>query len=188
MIPEESLQIILDRLEERGIAYMITGSFASNVHGMPRATQDADVVIEVDRGTLTGFLRSLGDEFYADSDAADSAFSTNRMFNIIHKLTGFKVDVILRKERSFSKEEFARRQRVEFLGRPRWFAAAEDVILAKLEWAKMGSSERQFEDALSIGRIQGDSLDRDYLVKWAKSLGVEDLLGRLLSEIPKGKR
>jgi hypothetical protein len=56
MIPEESLQIILDRLEERGIAYMITGSFASNVHGMPRATQDADVVIEE-----LGHIRKIGD-------------------------------------------------------------------------------------------------------------------------------
>ena len=183
MIPEESLQTILDRLEERGIAYMITGSFASNVHGMPRATQDADVIIEVDKGALTGFLRTLGEDFYADSDAAEAAFGTNRMFNIIHKPTGFKVDVILRKERSFSKQEFARRRRVEFLGRPRWFATAEDVILAKLEWASMGSSERQFEDAVNIGRVQGDSLDRSYLMKWAKSVGVEDLLGRLLSEI-----
>ena len=183
MIPEESLQIILDRLEEREIAYMITGSFASNVHGVPRATQDADVIIEVDRGTLKAFLRILGDDFYADSDAADTAFSTTRMFNIIHKSTGFKVDVILRKERPFSREEFGRRRRVEFLGRPRWLATAEDVILAKLEWAKIGSSERQFEDAVNVGRVQGDSLDRDYLVKWAKSLGVEDLVGRLLSQI-----
>jgi len=183
MIAEESLQIILDRLEERGISYMITGSFASNVHGMPRATQDADVIIEVDRVRLKEFLRSLGDDFYADPGAADIAFRTNRMFNIIHKPTGFKVDVILRKERPFSKEEFSRRKRIEFLGRPRWFATAEDVILAKLEWARMGSSERQFEDAVNIGRVQGDSLDRGYLLEWAKDLGVDELVGRLLSRL-----
>lgn len=183
MTPEDSLQVILDRLEERGISYMITGSFASNVHGIPRATQDADVILEVDRVRLRGFLRSLGDDFYADPGAAEIAFSTNRMFNIIHKPTGFKVDIILRKERAFSEEEFSRRKKVEFLGRPRWFATAEDVILAKLEWARMGLSERQFEDAVNIGRIQADSLDRDYLIKWAKGLGVEELVDRLLSKL-----
>ena len=52
----------------------------------------------------------------------------------------------------------------------------------------LGSSERQFEDVSSIGRVQGDSLDRNYLMKWAKSLEVEDLMSRLLSEIPKGKK
>jgi len=63
MIAEESLQIILDRLEERGISYMITGSFASNVHGIPRATQDADVIFSIpdttefdfDKGIFTSF-------------------------------------------------------------------------------------------------------------------------------------
>lgn len=52
----------------------------------------------------------------------------------------------------------------------------------------MESSERQFEDAVNIGRVQGDSLDRNYLMKWAKSLEVEDLMGRLLSEITKEER
>jgi hypothetical protein len=186
MTPEDSLQVILDRLEEQGVSYMITGSFASNVHGIPRATQDADVIMEADRVRLREFLRSLGDDFYADPDTAEIAFSTNRMFNIIHKPTGFKVDIILRKERAFSEEEFSRRKKVEFLGRPRWFATAEDVILAKLEWARMGSSERQFEDAVNIGRVQGDSLDRGYLLKWAKSLELEHLLHRLLSRLEEG--
>jgi len=36
---------------------MITGSFASNLYGVPRATQDADVVIEADQGSLDRFLQ-----------------------------------------------------------------------------------------------------------------------------------
>ena len=84
--------------------------------------------------------------------------------------------------------EFAIRRRVEILGRPRWFATAEDAILAKPEWASMGSSERLFEDAVNVGRVQVDSLDRSYLMKWAKSVGVEDLLGRRLSEITEDER
>jgi len=95
---------------------MITGSFASNVHGVPRVTHDADVIIEADLHALLRFVDGLGDDFYADGDAASEAFAGNRMFNIIHLPTGFKVDLILRKIRDFSKEEFLRRQHVKFLG------------------------------------------------------------------------
>jgi len=65
MIPEDALQEVLSRLDQCGISYMITGSFASNMHGVPRATQDADIVIEADQGSLNEFLESLGAEFYA---------------------------------------------------------------------------------------------------------------------------
>jgi hypothetical protein len=183
VIHEEALQIVLDRLEKSGISYMITGSFASNVHGVPRATQDADVVVEADLGALLSFLGSLGDEFYADQEAAEQAFAGNRMLNIVHMPTGFKVDLILRKARAFSKEEFQRRQQVKFLGRARWFTAAEDIMLAKLEWSKLGQSERQFDDAVNVAKVQREAIDRTYLLRWAKELGVDELLEKLFAAI-----
>jgi len=39
MSPEEALQLILDKLEGCGIDHMLTGSFASNMHGVPRTTE-----------------------------------------------------------------------------------------------------------------------------------------------------
>ena len=63
MIPEEGLQLVLARLDECGIAYMITGSFASNMQGVPGATQDADVIIEFGRKSLEKFIASLGADF-----------------------------------------------------------------------------------------------------------------------------
>jgi len=84
MIPEEALQILLDHLEECRIPFMITGSFASNVHGVPRVTEDADVIIETKLPALLRFVEGLGEEFYGDAEAAKDAFSTNRMLNIIH--------------------------------------------------------------------------------------------------------
>lgn len=80
----------------------------------------------------------------------------------------------------FSREEFSRRQETRFLGQSRWFASAEDVILSKLEWAKMGNSERQFRDALNIAKVQRECLDRAYLERWSKVLGVEELLSKIL--------
>jgi hypothetical protein len=57
MTSEDALKLLLSRLDECGIPYMITGSFASNIHGLPRAAQDADVVIEVEPG---GGTRNIG--------------------------------------------------------------------------------------------------------------------------------
>ncbi len=183
MIIEDALDLVLSKLDEFGIRYMITGSFASNMHGVPRATQDADIVIEAESKALDRFIQSLGKDFYASSDAARDALSRRGIFNIIHLETGLKVDLIIRKTRLFSQTEFSRRQKAHFLGRERWFATAEDIILAKLEWSKIGTSERQFADALSVAKIRGKGLNQPYLRKWAKELEVEEQLERILKEM-----
>ena len=183
MTSEDALKLLLSRLDESRISYMITGSFASNIHGIPRATQDADIVIEVQRRTLERFLESLGSAFYRSSEAAMDALARQQMFNIVHLETGFKVDLIICKSRPFSRMEFSRRRPAFYLGADRWFATAEDTILAKLEWSRIGSSERQFNDALNVAKLQRDNLDRAYLEKWARELGVMDLLERLFQEM-----
>lgn len=184
MSPEEALQLVLDKLGDCGIDYMLTGSFASNMHGVPRTTYDADIVIEVEPGALEELARSLGDEFYLSREAAREAVSRRSMFNVIHLETGFKVDFIVRKARPFSEEEFSRREKGVFLGESRWFTTPEDIILAKLEWSKLGASERQFLDALNVAKVQGEKLDRSYLEKWAKELDIQKLLQRLFENLP----
>ena len=49
---------------------------------------------------------------------------------------GVKIDLIIRKSRAFSLEEFDRRQLVTVQGLPLFVASAEDVAIAKLEWSK----------------------------------------------------
>lgn len=183
MNQEEVLTLVLDALHHSGIAFMVTGSFAGNLHGLPRATQDADVVVEGGRRQFERFIAELGPGFYASLDAALDALDHEGMFNVIHLGSGFKVDLIVRKSRPFSHEEFARRRSARVAGRPRWFASPEDVILSKLEWSKIGNSERQYLDALNIARVQAEALDRAYLRRWADELGVGLLLERLLADI-----
>jgi hypothetical protein len=183
MSPEQALLLVLDKLEGCGIDYMLTGSFASNMHGVPRTTYDADIVIELEPGALDELIRSLGNEFYASREAAREAVSSGGMFNVIHLESGFKVDFIIRRPRPFGKEEFSRREKGVLLGGSRWFATPEDVILTKLEWSKLGESERQFGDAVNVAKVQKERLDRSYLEKWAKELGVQNLLQRLFKEL-----
>ena len=104
------------------------------------------------------------------------------MFNIIDFKTGLKADLIIRKNRAFSVEEFARRQQGTILGMTTSITSAEDVILSKLEWDKITPSERQVRDAVNVAKVKGAALDVDYLRKWAADLGVSDKLEEILRQ------
>ena len=182
MNPEEALGIVIDKLNDNQRPYMIVGSFASNLHGVPRTTHDADVVLELDENSLQTFARSLGEDFYFDLDAAQQALQEKFLFSTIHLPSGFKVDFIVRKDRPFSRLGFDRRIPANFLNRRCWFGTAEDTILSKLEWSQKAESERQFRDAVNIAKVQ-PALNWEYLKHSSQELGVEQLLQKLQSEI-----
>jgi hypothetical protein len=169
----ELLGSVVGLLDRSGIPYMVTGSLASSYHGEPRATRDADIVIDpspeaLDR--LTAGLLAAG--FYVDQDVAREALAGRSQFNAIGP-DALKVDFMIRRDRPFSIEEFRRREPADLLGTPGFVATAEDVILAKLEWAKASGSKRQLDDVAGILAI-ASGLDRSYIDRWAAVLGVED--------------
>jgi hypothetical protein len=115
-------------LEGAGIPYMLTGSFASTLFGAPRTTQDIDIVIDPTLGTLEKLLHALPDsEYYISREAAREAYGAEGMFNLVDFATGWKIDLIIRKRRAFSQEEFTRRRPVEMLGMSLVTARAEDA-------------------------------------------------------------
>ena len=120
MTIEEVAQIVLQALEEHKIAYMVVGALASNMHGVPRSTQDADIVIECDTTSLEEFVASLQPKFYADKEMALDAYRRRSMFNVIHFQSGFKVDLIVRGMDEFDHEEFSRKIQLPFRGFQRW--------------------------------------------------------------------
>jgi len=178
----EFLAHLIGLLDEAGIRYMVAGSMGSSIHGRPRATQDADVVIDPTADQFVSFLALLEQNHYVSRDAALEAFRRRSMFNIIDVAGGWKADLILRKERSFSRHEFERRRRVDAMGRMLWVVSPEDTILSKLEWMKGRESDVQYSDALGVAVAQWETLDLEYLRKWARELGVEAMLTRLLKE------
>ncbi|MGH2488188.1 MAG: hypothetical protein ACRDFR_01035 [Candidatus Limnocylindria bacterium] len=176
-----------DSLDKAGIPFMVTGSLASSFHGEPRTTRDVDLVIDPTDRALRSFLDSLpAEEFYRDADAARAALAERGQFNVVEIATGWKVDLVMRKDRPFSQEEFGRRLRVELFGRESFIATAEDTIIAKLEWAQAGESERQLRDVASIVAVSGDGLDRAYLDRWIRALGLEALWDRARSSVHMG--
>lgn len=174
MTPRRVLEGVLGGLQGAGIPYMLTGSFASAYHGVPRATQDIDLVIAPTEQQLRHLVAGLRmPEYYVDEMAAIEALRHESQFNLLDTGTGWKIDFIIRKSRPFSQTEFARRVVVEFEGLPIAVVRAEDLVIAKLEWAKTGESQRQIEDVAGILRVRSGQLDLEHVERWVRELGLD---------------
>jgi hypothetical protein len=183
---------VVDVLDSIGVPYLIGGSLASTLHGMVRTTMDVDLVAEVRREHVSLLVQRLASEFYIDADAITDAIARRSSFNIIHLETMFKVDIFVAKQRPFDKSQFARRAVQIVVDEPErtaYVASAEDTILTKLEWYRLGgqSSERQWRDVLGVLKVQGDRLDLAYLRQWAAELKVTDLLEKALASHLEGE-
>jgi hypothetical protein len=179
---------LIDAFKAVGVDYVLVRSLASSVHGDYRASADIDVVAKISAeqvhplvGALTGF--------YVDDLAVSRAIAQGRSFNVIHLAGIFKIDVFIPSS-SFDKQQLERRERHEIeveANDPRevWIATAEDTILAKLRWYRLGQevSELQWRDVQGILGTQGARLDQAYLEMWAEQLGVLDLLERATQEM-----
>jgi len=168
------LQRVAGILESAGVPYMLTGSLAAAYYATPRATQDIDVVINTQEQGLEKLVQGFLDAgLYVDRETALDAWRTRGQFNAIDPESGWKIDLIVRKDRSFSRTEFERRERADLLGIEVSLASLEDVLIAKLEWARMGDSELQRADVVRLLEQRRDQLDQAYLEKWIAELGLQ---------------
>lgn len=175
-------------LDSLGIPYAIGGGLASIVFGLPRTTVDADLSVEIRPDQVDDFVRSLGEDFYAEPAAIRGAIERRGSFNIIELDSFVKADIFVCPDTVRAREEMSRvRSRevstAEGIAVLR-FLSPEDTLLHKLVWYRKGNeiSDRQWNDLLGIIKVQGDALDRAYLAKWAGPIGVADLLERAYRE------
>jgi len=170
---------VMAALTAEHIPAMLTGSLAAAVRGATRATLDVDLVIDPTPEALDRFVERMeGAGYYVSRNAAREALALRSMFNVIDSISGWKADLIIRKDRPFSDSEFSRREASELLGIQLSVATVEDLVLAKLEWATLGGSERQIEDVATLVRFAGASLDQTYIAHWVIMLGVQDAWAR----------
>jgi hypothetical protein len=116
------------------------------------------------------------------------AILRGRSFNVIHFKSSYKFDVFPMARDEFSRSQMARRGSVDLTplgiaGVSAPAASAEDTILAKLRWYRLGgeSSEQQWKDLKGVVEVRRVTLDYGYLRQWAQDLGVADLLDELLA-------
>jgi len=186
--PIEVTFMVTQVLEKLNIPYLISGSLASTLYGMVRTTQDSDIVAEMQMEHLQPFVAALQDEFYLDDEMIAESIRCHSSFNIIHRESMFKVDIFIPDPRPFLQSQLSRAQLQTFLFEKEIsakFSSPEDIILAKLEWYRLGGevSERQWRDVLGVLKTCASRLDLGYLRKWAHELEVSDILERVLQEM-----
>ncbi|MBT9149206.1 MAG: hypothetical protein DDT27_00975 [Dehalococcoidia bacterium] len=184
--PTRITQLVANILDRLQIPYFVGGSLASSLHGIPRATQDADIVADIKSEHIVPFVEALRTQFYVDEQMIRDAIERRSSFNVIHLETMFKVDVfVFRNE--LGREAMARRERYQLSDQSAsyiFLATAEDIILSKLQWFRLGegTSERQWLDVLGVLQVQGDRLDFPYLQRMAGQMGVHDLLRQAIED------
>lgn len=183
----DALIPVVTALQRLGIPHYVCGSIASSFHGAARSTMDVDLVAELSSEKISDFVSCFGEEFYLSEAAVQDAVRRRSCFNLIHLPSSFKVDIFVSRERPFDQESM-RRARLERLGDSQSvlirIATAEDTIVGKLELFRLTNetSERQWDDVSRLIQLLGDAADVGYLHRAVESVGVADLLQRLLSQ------
>jgi hypothetical protein len=186
----EPIQIALKvggTLDALGIPWIVGGSVASSIHGIPRATQDIDLVAEIRRMHAKPLADALEADFYVDQDAILDAVLRRASFNLVHLDTMTKVDVFVPKGDALSAAQIRRRQFIQLGETPDEslpVLSPEDVVLQKLRWYDAGQriSERQWRDVLGVLKVRAGVLDEGYLRQQAADAGLAELLQQALDD------
>ena len=173
---------ILNRLE---IPYLIGGSVASALLGESRATEDIDLVADLSLEQVPSLIQALVPRFYLSEETVREAVRDRRSFNLIDHQSLGKIDIFVLKADPFPQSEF-RRRRSQVVREPDEtlvLPTPEDIILQKLRWYRLtrNRSDKQWRDILGVMKLQGETLDFDYLWQWAESLQLTESLAKALT-------
>jgi hypothetical protein len=180
--------LVIQALEKFQIPYLIAGSLASSLYGLSRSTLDTDLLADIKPEHVSKLYQEMKEQFYITEEEIHHAIRNRSSFNVIHFETVFKTDLFIPKNRRFDLLQFQNRRLIVVARNPdrtAYVAGAEDTILAKLEWYKLGNeiSDRQWQDIIGVIRIQANQLDLSYLNHIAQELDLVELLARALEAL-----
>lgn len=190
IVDAESITLALrmaEILDALAVPYLIGGSVASSILGEPRATLDVDIVADLQLSHVQPLVEVMRGKFFIDEIMMTEAIERKSSFNVIHLDTMQKVDIFLLSDQPLAQVEMQRRQQLVITQNPErraWLASAEDIILQKLIWYRLGNqiSDRQWRDVLGVLKVQAYRLDFNYLAQWVETLKLTDLMAQALQE------
>jgi hypothetical protein len=167
---------VIERLEQRGVRYFVTGSEAGGAYGVLRQTFDTDIVIDLRPADYQSIERAFGPS-YAIAELIE--YPGFAMGSAIEIATSEKADLIMCLPSPWTDAAMDRRvqRQLPHLGVV-WVASLEDLVLAKLLWSE-GTSELQLRDCTQLLRFNASAVDTAYLDRWAAALDVTSLLERV---------
>src|SRR6266446_381091 len=127
MISGENITVrVADALDKCAIPYLLAGAFSSNHYGIPRATKDADFVLQLKSAVGTDFARALGEGFELEPQLSFETNTGTYRQMLTYPGNPFKVELFLLSSDSHDQERFKRRRKAQLLGRTFWFPSPED--------------------------------------------------------------
>ncbi|RYD48121.1 MAG: hypothetical protein EOP83_26990 [Verrucomicrobiaceae bacterium] len=167
----EAVVALIESLEALGIHYMVTGSYASNVHGVPRSTMDADFIIEAPPEEVDRLLDGLKPPLRPASQMLFETVTSSHRWMVRVDRSAFTLELFLLNNHPFDRSRFDRRTREEVLpGIMSWLPTAEDVIVQKLRWSVRAKRPKDFKDACEVISVQRNRLDWPYIEQWCAEL------------------
>ena len=168
----ETLRDFVHKSNALKIDYMVTGSFAMSAYGEIRFTRDIDIVLQISEDQATGFARLFEPDYYVSEESVKRAILRKSIFNVINHEHGGKLDCIVMKDTEFARASFDRRYKVTVSGVEFWTTTREDLIVAKLNWARETHSEMQIRDIANLTKTEYDS---GYVDGWIERLDLRSI-------------
>lgn len=179
MGPLDHVAALGNAFDDLGVPWVLGGSLASSLLGEPRSTNDVDIAVRVAPAGVEPLVARVDGDYLAPLEALTDAARRHDWFNLLHHRSSFKVDLFFLGDVDLDQLQIERRQLVEVPGleRPIWVTSPEDVLLRKLWWYQFGGvSDRQWNDVLSVLRVQRARLDVETLRADADRNGLRALL------------
>lgn len=111
------------------------------------------------------------------------AIRDRRQFNIIHSSAALKIDCILPAS-AFDHQELSRGTRQQLLPDLEAFIATpEDVVVKKMEYYRLGGSDKHLRDIAGVLQVSGERIDRAYIASLAQQFGLTDIWQAILLRI-----
>lgn len=175
---------VIQALEAENIPYMVVGALSSSVFGIPRATKDVDIVLQLQTREPLHRLEQRLSQVVAFDPQATFETLTGSVRHILTARTKppFIVELFELGSDPFVVERFSRR-RAEWSGqikRQVVLPTAEDVVVQKLRWGR----PKDLEDARDVLAVQTPSrLDMGYITRWCDLHQTSGYLQGMLAEI-----
>jgi hypothetical protein len=185
MNADEAVIALVGVLEALAIPYMVSGSLATNVYGVPRATDDGDFVLELPPGVRIGDLaRTLPETIRLEPQAQFETVTASRMHVCTVAESAFRMELFLLTDDPYDRQRFDRRYRLALPFGTVCMPTVEDVIVTKLLWAARAGRAKDQDDCRGVIALQGKLVDWEYVCRWCDHHGTRSLLDDIRRSIP----
>ncbi len=159
----ESVVALQTRLDQSGIPSIVIGGVAVATWGEPRVTRDVDLKVLLERNDADRLLALLAPDYVSLLPDPHQLLQKQAMI-FVQDLLGTRLDLLLA-DTPYDVAAIQRGRTIELQpGVVIRLCSPEDLVIYKL----ISTRARDHEDAQSVLRRQGSSLDDNYVLDWLR--------------------